>query len=390
MNNRRYRIVYCAPALYSAGGVERVVSMKASYLADHLGYDVTVVVTEGGGREPFFPLSPQVKVVNLDLNFEELWGKPLLGKAWLYVQKQWRYRRLLRQVLMRLRPDFTISVLRREINFLNSIKDGSRKIGELHVNRANYRSFKTRGGGRLVELLSRLWMKSLVEKLRKLDCMVVLTETARADWPELTRVRVIPDPLPIRPERVSPLTAKRIVTIGRYDYDKGYDLLLRMWKEMQTLRPDWRLDIYGMGDRSDYMRLADTLGIDSSRCGLHGSIKDVMAAYLDSSVFVLPSRFEGFGLVMIEAMSCGLPVVAFDCDNGPRSILTEGRDGFLVPTGDVSRMAERLLLLTGDEALRREMGSQARRSSAKYELAKVATQWETLFDELKDVNNKHV
>lgn len=382
MSNRRYKIVYCTPALYSAGGVERVVSLKASYLADHLGHDVTVVVTEGRGREAFFPLSPEVKVINLGLDFEELWGKPLWKKAWLYVWKQFRYRRLLRQELMRIRPDFTISVLRREINFLNSINDGSRKIGELHVNRSNYRSFKTRGGGWLTNLLARWWMRSLVSKLRKLDCMVVLTDAARADWPELSKVRVIPDPLPIMPQRVSQLTMKRVVTIGRYEYDKGYDLLLKVWKEVESQRPDWRLDIYGMGDRSSYEELAQELGIDMHRCCLHGSITDVTTVYQNSSVFVLPSRFEGFGLVMVEAMACGLPVVAFDCDNGPRSILTDGKSGYLVPTGDIHAMAERLLMLTDDVFQRREIGTQAQLASVKYALKNVAAQWQQLFNEL--------
>ena len=84
MNNPKYKIVYCTPALYSAGGVERIVSFKASYLAERLGYDVTIIVTEGKGRSSFFPLSDQVKVVNLELGFEELWTASFFKKVILF------------------------------------------------------------------------------------------------------------------------------------------------------------------------------------------------------------------------------------------------------------------------------------------------------------------
>ena len=144
MNQRKYKICYCAPAIYSAGGVERVVSFKASYFAEVYNYDVTIIVTEGKGRDCFFPLSDKVKVINLNLGFEELWKASFIKKVFLYLTKQFKYRRMLKSELIRIRPDITISVLRREINFINSIPDGSHKIGELHVNRSNYRNFTSR------------------------------------------------------------------------------------------------------------------------------------------------------------------------------------------------------------------------------------------------------
>ena len=113
MSDSKYKIVYCTPALYSAGGVERIVSVKASYFADVLGYDVTVIVTEGKGRTSFFPLSDKVKVINFELGFEELWRASFFRKVLLYLQKQRRFKKLLTAELMRIRPDFTISMLRR-------------------------------------------------------------------------------------------------------------------------------------------------------------------------------------------------------------------------------------------------------------------------------------
>ena len=382
MQTRNYKIVYCTPALYSAGGVERVVSVKASYFADVYGYDVTIIVTEGQGREPFFPLSSKVNVINLNLGFEELWKASFLKKIFLYLKKQRRYRKLLKQELMRIRPDFTISVLRREINFINEIKDGSRKIGELHVNRSNYRNFDKRSSNIVKGLFARFWMHSLIGHLRKLDKLVVLTEDAKVDWPELKNVILIPDPLPFRVETVSDLSAKRIISIGRYAYEKGNDLLLQAWAKVEKECCEWCLDIYGMGDRAPYRQQMKELGVDESRCHLYGSLPNVKEEYLRSSIFVLPSRFEGFGLVIIEAMSCGLPVVTFDCENGPRNILTSGGDGYLVRPFDVDAYAGKLIQLIQDETLRRQMGTNARMSSQRYAIEGIANRWKLMFEEL--------
>jgi len=172
------------------------------------------------------------------------------------------------------------------------------------------------------------------------------------------------------------------VTIGRYAYQKGYDLLLQAWAEVEKYYPDWSLDIYGMGDQTSYRQLMSDLGIDARRCRLNGPVEDVVKTYTDSSVFVLSSRFEGFGLVLVEAMACGLPVVSFDCPAGPDEIITDGVDGLLVPSGDVHALAGKLMTLMSDEDLRKRLGQQARQSVRRYEMAAIATQWKDLFDQL--------
>ena len=144
-----------------AGGVERVLTLKANYFAEHFGYDITVILTEGKGRPLFYPLSDKIKVVHLDINFEELWTCSFLKKIFVYLTKQRRFKRLLTEQLLLLRPDITVSMLRREINFINSIRDGSCKIGELHINRANYRNFDAEGAGWLKRSFAALWSCSL-------------------------------------------------------------------------------------------------------------------------------------------------------------------------------------------------------------------------------------
>ena len=280
---RKYKIVYCAPAIYSAGGVERVVSLKANYFAEVFGYDVTIIVTEGQGRACFFPLSDKVRVVNLQLGFEDLWRVSFIKKVFLYLKKQRQYKKLLTAELMRIQPDFTITTLRREINFITSILDGSVKIGELHVNRANYRNFDERNSNIIKRLFARVWMNSLIWHIKKLDKLVVLTDSALKDWSEIKNIVKIPDPLPFHLNGNSDLEHKRIMSIGRYDYDKGNDLLLQVWAKIEKQVPEWCLDIYGNGNREPYKAQMRQLGIDTSRCHLHGPVTDVLKEYYSCS-----------------------------------------------------------------------------------------------------------
>ena len=237
----KLKIVYLTPALYMAGGVERVLTLKANYFAEHFGYDISIILTEGKDKPLFYPLSEKVRIINLNIGFEELWTCSFLKKIVVYLKKQRQYRKMVEQELMRLRPDITISLLRREINFLTSIKDGSKKIGELHVNRANYRNYNTEKVGLIKRLFARWWSYSLLQKLRKLDRLVVLTEKDREAWTELDNVVALPDPLPFVPSSVSPLSKKRVVAIARYSHEKGIDLLLKAWAiadlEMETRLP---------------------------------------------------------------------------------------------------------------------------------------------------------
>lgn len=384
MKDKKYKIVYCTPALYSAGGTERVVSVKANYFAEQLGYDVTIIVTEGNKGNSFFPLSEKVKVINLGLGFEDLWNKPILKKICLYIKKQRNYKKLLTQELLTIRPDITITTLRREINFLNEIKDGSRKIGELHLSRANYRGIEDRELNLFKSLFSKWWKRNVFSNLQRLDRFVVLNGNAAMEWSELSNVTMIPDPIPLSLHSRSDLQSKRIVTIGRYSYEKGYDYLLRIWSMVEKRCPDWQLNVYAMGDPTPYVKLMDELSIDPRNCHLNSSLVDVESEYLKSSILVQPSRTEGFGLVLVEAMACGMPVVAFDCENGPRSLISDGEDGFLIPAFDVDLFSERLIMLMNDEQLRMRMGEKGLMKSQQYHISIIASQWERLFDDLME------
>lgn len=386
MRNDKYKIVYCTPALYSAGGTERVVSVKANYFADVLGYDVTIIVTEGKNGNSFFPLSDKVKVINLGLNFEELWNIAFVKKVLLYLKKQRKYKKLLTNELLRIRPDITITTLRREINFINEIPDGSIKIGEQHLSRTNYRKIDARFSKFYEISFFRWWKDRVVVSLTKLDRFVVLTSDAASEWPEIPNITMIPDPLPIKVSNCSPLSAKRVITIGRYSYEKGYDLLLRVWSMVEKKCSDWQLDVFAMGDPTPYIKIMDELSIDKKRCHLNSSVVDVENEFVNSSILVLPSRTEGFGLVLVEAMACGLPVISFDCENGPRSIITDGEDGFLIPPLDVESFADCLIQLMNDGKLRKVIGENGQRKSQLYHIDSIGRQWKQLFGEIMQKN----
>lgn len=382
MQNRPLKIVYCTPALYMAGGVERVLTLKANYFAEHFGYDITIILTEGKDKPLFYPLSDRIKIVNLNVNFEELWTCSFVKKVFVYLSKQRIFKKRLTAELMRIRPDISVSLLRREINFINDIKDGSKKIGELHVNRANYRNFEEGDANFIKNLFAKFWMRSLVSHLKQLDKFIVLTEEDKASWTELSNVEVIPDPLAFDIAEVSPLKAKRVIAVGRYVYQKGFDLLLQAWAKIEKHFPDWELAIYGMGDRSPYENLARQLGVDMNRCHLNGSTQNIKKEYLESSLFVFSSRFEGFGMVLIEAMACGLPVVSFDCPCGPRDIVSHDEDGLLVPSGDIDKLADELSVVMSNESLIRKMSKTAVIHSKRFRLDRISLRWKLLFDRL--------
>ena len=380
MQDRPLKIVYCTPALYMAGGVERVLTLKANYFVEYLDYDITIILTEGKDKPLFYPLSDKIKVINLDINFEQLWTCSFAKKAFVYLKKQRIFKKKLTNELMRIRPDITISLLRREINFINEIKDGSKKIGELHVNRANYRNFEAGDSNAIKNMFAKYWMRNLVSHLKKLDRFVVLTEEDKASWTELDNVEVIPDPLAFDVDKLSPLSKKRVIAVGRYVYQKGFDLLLQAWAKIEKLHPDWELAIYGMGDRTPYEQIVDEFHIDRNRCHLNGPTDDIKQEYINSSLFVFSSRFEGFGMVLIEAMACGLPVISFDCPCGPKDIVRHQEDGILVPSGDITLLANAMNQLMSDDTLRQEMSSKAVVNVRRYQLDVITQKWESLFD----------
>lgn len=382
MKEKPFKIVYCTPSLYIAGGVERVLTLKANYFAEQYGYLITIILTDGKDKPFAFPLSNKIDIINLNINFEELWNCGFIKKVFLYLFKQYNYRRKLTNELMRIRPDITDSLLRREVNFLTKINDGSKKIGELHVSKNNFRTFKDIETNYIKDLFSRLWIKRTIPALRSLDKFIVLTEEDKKAWIELNNVVSIPNPVSFSMTISSDLSVKRVLAVGRYDYVKGFDLLLKAWSIVEKACPEWHLSIYGEGDRSPYNRLRKSLGLDSERCHLNGNTLDIQKEYINSSLFVISSRFEGLSMAMLEAISCGLPIVSFACPCGPKDVITDGLNGVLVPRENVQQLADSMIFIMKSPELAREMGQKAKLKSEEYKIEVIAERWKVLFENL--------
>lgn len=378
---KKYKIAYCTPSIYIPGGIERVLTTKVNYFADVLGYDIYIILTDGKGKEPFFKLSDRIHLIQLDINFEELWTLPFIKKTIVYLKKQREYKKKLSKVLYVIHPDITVSLLRREINFISDIKDGSRKIGEMHVNRLNYRNFEANDTNAFKKILSFIWMKSLITQVKRLDRLIVLSKDDKNNWPELTNVCVIPNPIGTLSEKFSTLENKNAIAVGRFVYQKGFDLLVKAWNEVNKKHPDWQLTIYGSGDKTAINEQIHNLHLENS-CFTHEAVNNISDKYIESSLFVLSSRFEGFGMVLIEAMACGLPCISFDCPTGPSSIVKNGENGFLVKNGDIKSLAEKICFMIENKELRNNLGKQAYLDAKQYEIGNIAKQWNNLFDKI--------
>ena len=283
--------------------------------------------------------------------------------------------------MIKLRPDVTISTLRREINFINSIKDGSVKIGEIHFSRANYRDLnQEKIPGLFKKLLGKLWMDQLTSKINRLDKFVVLTHQDRQLWKEINqdKCETIHNPISFVPTRTSNGQNKRIIAVGRYTYQKGIDLLIKAWDIVYKEHSDWQLHVYGGGESKIYQEQIQELGLQNS-CFLHPESPNIEDKYIESSIFAFSSRYEGFGLVLVEAMSCGVPPVSFDCPCGPKDIIHDGEDGFLVENSNYFMLAERIIYLIENDEQRIEMGKKAQIRAKDFNMELIAQQWKSLF-----------
>lgn len=379
---QQIRIAYCIPSLDHSGGMERVLTIKANYLADRLDYDVCIIITDDKGTEPYFSLSDKIHVIQLDVNIDNLWKYPIWKRLYLYKIKMGLYKKRLEECLNQLQPDITISLLRREINFLCDIRDGSAKVGEIHFGRYKYR--EANFGflpGFMNQRITNRWMAQLDKKVKQLDRFIVLTHEDAAYWKGLSNLTVIPNPITIEQGAFSSCTSREVIAVGRYTYQKGFDLLISAWNIVHKKHPDWTLNIYGGGDNSSYINMAMKLSLnDSVIC--HGACNNIRREYLNSSIFVLSSRFEGFGLVLAEAMSVGLASVAFSCPCGPRDIIHDGEDGILCENGNIEQLAAGICRLIEDERLRKEMGQKAAQSIQRYSLDNIMRQWDDLLQEI--------
>lgn len=381
-NYNAIKIVYCIPSLDRPSGMERVLTTKANYLVEKLGYDVSIILTDNKGANPYFPLSNKVKIIQLDVNIDSLWKFSIWKRIYLYNKKSRDYKRKLEDCLNRLKPDITISLLRREINFINDIKDGSIKMGEIHFGKYRYREIHFKYLPKFINAwISNRWMVQLESKIKRLNRFIVLTHEDAKQWTNKENTIVISNPITIESEETASCDKKRAIVVGRYTYQKGLDLLLETWKIVEAKHPDWSLHIYGAGNREAFEHEVKKNNLSGSII-CHNATHDIVKEYLNSSIYIFSSRYEGFGLVLAEAMSIGLPCVSFACPCGPRDIIHDGEDGILCENGNIQQLADGICKLIENEELRKEMGRKASINIQRYSLDNIMRQWDQLFKEV--------
>lgn len=373
------KIVYCHCSLYNPGGMERVLFNKVEWLAA-AGHDVSVVTTDQQGQPPFYRFPDGVRLTDLGINYSLDNNKSLRERIPSYLRKRRLHRRRLTDLLMAERPDITVSLYPSESSFIPDIPDGSKKILELHFNRYFRLQYGRRG---LTGLIDRWRSRQDVKIARRFDSFVVLTDEDKKYWGDIPGITVIPNaalPMSLKSDCMS----RRVIAVGRLDYQKGFDRLISAWElvKRNPASAGWCLDIFGQGEWREMLdaMIAEKGLRDSAKINV--PVANIECEYARSSVIAMTSNYEGFGMVLAEAMSCGVPAVSFDCKCGPSDIITDGTDGFLVRNGDIRAFADALLRLMADDDLRRRMGEAATAVTARYSEDRVMGQWLALFSHL--------
>jgi glycosyltransferase involved in cell wall biosynthesis len=360
------KLLYIVSKINNAGGVARVFSIKLNYLIENFGYEVHVL-TQNEGNFPLF-YSFHEKIVFHDMILE--------GSVFSFFNS---YRRSLKTNTENIKPDIIIVsdnglkaylipfILSRKIPIIFECH-GS-KFVEVKFLKQNFIS----------QAKSRLKYAFKDFCSNKFSKFIALSNENLKEW-NLKNGVVIPNPSWMQSEKVSNLKSKKVIVVARNSYEKGLDRLLVIWQKVILKHSDWILEIYGESV-IDLCPLIRNLGLEDS-VSLSSPVKIIAEKYLFSSICVMTSRSEGFPMVLLEAMASGLPCVAYDCPSGPRAIIEDGKNGFLVEDGNVNFFVEKLEQLIEDENLRIQMGKNANESVRKYDIETIMQQWKSLFESL--------
>lgn len=363
------KLLYITNGINGAGGLERVLSVKASYLAEKYNHEVTILTLNETHPNSFYTFSSKVNLRSISV----------AGNGISYVKI---YAAGIKQTVHEVQPDiilvcddglkgFFIPKILRNVKAPIIYERHVSKEIEMNVSYSVLKKTMIKAKWKLMDHLAKDFSK-----------FVVLTNGNLNEWSSLKNTAVIPNPLSFYPDESSALTQKKVIAVGKQGYQKGYDRLLQAWSKLTNELSDWTLEIYGKKEPSEKLNeLAEQLHIQNS-VTFFDPVKNIQDKYLEASVYVMSSRFEGFGMVLIEAMACGLPCVSFDCNYGPGDIIINNEDGLVIQNGDVEQLAAGLKKLMTETDLRQKFGINAKESVKRYLPDTIVGQWDKLFKEL--------
>ena len=375
------RILYVTDALAVWGGIERVLSDKMNYLIREYGYEVYVITSDQGEHPIPFPLDERIIVKDLHIRFHQQYRFRGI-KRWMKnreLEKQ--YREGLESFIVEIKPD-VISCIRD--GCASAVLDLNTSIPVIFESHAMFKDVEYENST-LLHRMSIYWGR---RKYKRLDKIVTLTQGDADDWRCVCKsVCVIPNVVHLNESgRYSQCTEKRVIFAGRFDLQKNFGAMVEIWAIVQQRYSDWILDVYGNGELKPYYE--KVVSERNLNISIHPAVPDVFDKYLESSMLLMSSLYEPFGLVLVEAMSCGLPVIAFNCPYGPADIIHEGVDGFLVENGNIRAYADRVCQLIMNIQMRQDMGRAAIISSHRYKPEQIMPLWVQLFNEL--ISNNHL
>lgn len=377
------KIVYLYTALSTIGGADRIIIQKANYLAEKMKHEVYIITDSQGKHPVIFPLSTKVKHIDLNINFGKQYSHGFILRGYYYFTLMYVYQRRLSKLLKLIKADIVISTLGRDMDFLPQLNDGSIKIGESHISKPfcrNLHLLERRGFP--YKQIAHYWRKKLENRVRKLDALIVLTKHDADKWKPIKDAYVIPNSLPFFPQQGSTCKEKKIISVGRFNEQKGYDRLIQAWGKVCQKHNEWNLYIYGEGEDQAMLEKLIKENEITNRVKLCSPVSDIQSKYLESSIYVMSSHFEGLPMVLLEAMACGIPCISFDCPYGPAEIIKNGDDGILIENGNIEKLTEAICYLIENEDKRIFMGKQARINIQRYTKEPIMKQWENLFKSL--------